>query len=163
MEYRVEFRLNQTALLEATNDWYLNIDNGLVNGILFLDLKKAFDTVDHRILLQKLQLYRVDFHTFKWFRSYATNRKQKTFVNGHMSDYCPIICGVLQGSILGPLLFLVYINDLLACPLYSVPRMYADDTSLTLSSNDPVDLQSKLNSDLAEIQIWLQANKLSLM
>ena len=79
-----------------------------------------------------------------------------------MSDCSPFICGVPQGSILGPLLFLVYINDLPACPLYSVPRMYADDTSLTLSSSDPIDLQSKLNSDLAEIQIWLQVNKLSL-
>ena len=153
----------QTALLlEATNEWYQNIDSGLINGVLFLDLKKAFDTVDHRILLQKLQLYGVDFHTLEWFRSYLTNRKQKTFVNGHLSDYCPITCGVPQGSILGPLLFLVYINDLPACPLYSVPRMYADDTSLTLSSNNPADLQYKLNSDLAEIKTWLQANKLSL-
>ena len=79
-----------------------------------------------------------------------------------MSDFCPIICGVPQGSILGPLLFLIYINDLPACHLHSVPRMYADDTSLTLSSSDPVDLQSKLNHDLAQIQTWLQANKLSL-
>ena len=118
--------------------------------------------MDHRILLQKLQLYGVNSPTLKWFKSFLTNRKQKTFVNGHMSDYSLIICGVPQGSILGPLLFLVYINDLPMCPLYSVPRMYADDTSLTLSSTDPIDLQSKLNSDLAEIQIWLQANKLSL-
>ena len=79
-----------------------------------------------------------------------------------MSDYSPIRFGVPQGSILGPLLFLVYMIDLPTCPLYSVPRMYAGDTSLTLSSSDPIDLQSKLNSDLAEIQIWLQANKLSL-
>ena len=68
-----------------------------------------------------------------------------------MSDYSPIICGVPQGSILGALLFLVYINDLPACPLYSVPRMYANDTSLTLSSSDPIDLQSKLNSDLGYV------------
>ena len=152
----------QTALLEATNEWYLNIDNGLINGVLFLDLKKAFDTVDHRILLQKLQLYGVDSNTLMWFKSYLTDRKQKTFVNGQMSDFCPIICGVPQGSILGPLLFLIYINDLPACHLHSVPRMYADDTSLTLSSSDPLDLQSKLNHDLAQIQTWLQANKLSL-
>lgn len=141
---------------------FLNIDSGLINGVLFLDLKKAFNTVDHQILLQKLQLYGVDFHTLKWFESYPTDRKQKTFVKGHLSDYCPIICGVPQGSILGPLLFLVYINDLPTCPLYSVPRMYADDTSLTLISNNPADLQYKLNSDLAQIKTWLRANKLSL-
>ena len=118
--------------------------------------------MDHQILLQKLQLYGVESLTLKWFRSYLTNPKQKTFVNGHMSDYCPIICSVLQGSISGPLLFLVYINDLPRCPLYFVPRMYANDTSLTLSTSNRVDLQSKLNSDLAKIQTWLQANKLSL-
>ena len=95
-------------------------------------------------------LYGVDFHTLKWFGSYLTNRKQKTFVNGHLSDYCT--CSVQQGSILGPLSFLVYINDLSACHLYSVPRINADDTSLVLSSNNPADLQHKLNSDLAEIK-----------
>jgi len=83
-------------------------------------------------------------------------------VNDDLSDYCPITCCVPQGSILGPLLFLVYINDLPAFPLYSEPRMFADDTCLTLSSNNPADLQYNLKSDLAEITIWLQANKLSL-
>jgi len=150
-----------TALLEATNWWYLNIDSGLVDGVPFLDLIKVSDTVDHQILLQKLHLYGADFYTLKWFRSYLTNRKQKTFVNGYMPDYCSIICGVPLGSILGPLLFLAYINDLSACPLFSVPRVYADDTGLTICSSDPVDLKSKLNSGLAEIQTWLQANKLS--
>ena len=111
----------QTALLEATNEWYQNINRSLINGELFLDLKKAFDTVDHRILLQKLHFYGVDFHTLERFGPYLTNRKQKTFVNGPLSDYCPITCGAQQGSILGPLLFFP------ACPLYSMPRMYADE------------------------------------
>ena len=68
--------------MDATKDWYLNMDNGLINGVLFLDLKKAFDTVDHQILLQKLQLFGIDFATLKWFRSYLTDRKQRTFVMG---------------------------------------------------------------------------------
>ena len=84
-----------------------------------------------------------------------------TFLNETMSDYHPIVCGVPQGSILGALLFLVYINDLPVCSLSSSLRMYADDTCLRLSASDRADLQSKLNSDLVEIQTWLQANKLS--
>ena len=72
------------------------------------------------------------------------------------------MCGVPQGSILGPLLFLIYINDLPANGLSSTPRLYADDTCFTLTSHDPTDLQIKLNSDLNKIQSWLQANKLSL-
>ena len=134
------------------------MDNSLVNGVLFLDLKKAFDTVDHQILLLKLQLYGIDFVALKWFGSYLTDRKQRTFVNGAMSDFHPIV----WGSILGPLLFLVYINDLPAWSLSSTLRMYADDTCLTLSGSEPVDLQSQLNGDLVEIQTWLHANKLSL-
>lgn len=137
-----------TALLDITNDWYSNMDNGLLNGVLFLDLKKAFDTVDHEVLLQKLKLYGVDTLSLKWFQSYLTGRKQRTHVNDALSDYCSVVCGVPQGSILGPLLFLVYINDLPECGLASTPRLYADDTCLTLTSRDPIDLQSKLNSDL---------------
>ena len=150
-----------TALLEATNDWYLNIDNGLLNGALFLDLKKAFDTVNHEILLRKLQIYGVDLHSLRWFKSYLSNRKQSTFVNGTQSSYLYILCGVPQGSVLGPLLFLVYINDIEQCELSSKVEMYAD-TSLTTSSPDPMTLEFKLNSDLKKIQNWLHSNKLTL-
>ena len=138
------------------------MDNGLLNGVLFLDLKKAFDTVDHEILLKKLNFYGVDSISLKWFQSYLTDRKQRTYVNGSLSDYGSTVCGVPQGSILGPLLFLIYINDLPASGLSSTPRLYADDTCLTLTSHDPNDLQIKLNSDLNKVQSWLQANKLSL-
>ena len=151
-----------TALLGITNDWFSNMENGLLNGVLFLDLKKAFDTVDHEILLKKLNFYGVDSISLKWFQSYLTDRKQRTYVNGSLSDYGFTVCGVPQGSILGPLLFLIYINDLPASGLSSIPRLYADDTCLTLTSHDPTDLQIKLNNDLNKVQSWLQANKLSL-
>ena len=83
-----------TALLEVTNSWYLNIDNGLINSVLFLDLKKAFDTVDHSILLRKLQLYGLDSHAVCWFKSYLSNHFQTTCANGTLSYYLPISCGV---------------------------------------------------------------------
>ena len=79
-----------TALLEATNNWYLNIDNGLLNAALFLDLKKAFDMVNHEILLKKLQIYGIDLHSLRWFKSYL-NRKQSTFVNGTQFSYLDIL------------------------------------------------------------------------
>ena len=87
---------------------------------MFLDLKKAFDTMDHQIMLKKLELYGVCKSSLKWFTSYLKGRKQKTFnVNGVLSGVCTIRCGIPQGSILGPLFFVVYINDLPNCELFS--------------------------------------------
>ena len=97
-----------TALLEATDSWAYKIDNGKINGVIFLDLKKAFDTVDHKILLSKLNYYGVHGKSFKWFQSYIENRTQKCSVNGSLSNSCSLTCGVPQGTILGPLLFLLY-------------------------------------------------------
>ena len=139
-----------------------NIDKGLLNGIIFLDLKKTFDTIDHKLLLHKLKLYGVCKSSLNWFSSYLKERKQKTFANGVLSDSCTIKCGIPQGSILGPLLFLVYINDLPSCDLYSKVRMFADDTSLTIASDNTNILEQKMNHDIFEIQMWLKANKLSL-
>ena len=121
----------ETALLEAVNEWLWNIDNNLLNGVIFLDLEKAFDTMDHAILLGKLKLYGVSSQSLNWFRSYLSDRKQQTFIDGVQSDFCNITCGIPQGSILGPLLFTIYINDLPSCYLFSKPRMYAGDTTLT--------------------------------
>ena len=120
------------ALLDATNEWYLNIYQGNTNTpVVFLDL--SFDTVSHEILLRKLELYGISGLTLNWFRSYLSERKQVCVVAESTSQARNIACGVPQGS-LGPLLFLIYINDLPACLKFATARMYADDANITISS-----------------------------
>ena len=151
-----------TALLEATDNWAYNIDRpGNVNAVVFLDLKKAFDTVDHAILLSKLKEYGVSGVSLEWFESYLDSRKQKCLVNGSLSDNRQLTYGIPQGTILGPLLFILYINDLPNCLSHSQPRMYADDTHLTFASNNIDDIEHVVNQDLAKVNDWLIANKLT--
>ena len=151
-----------TALLEATDNWAFNIDHGNVNAVVFLDLKKAFDTVDHDILLSKMNLYGIQGTALDWFKSYLTNRTQRCLVNGSLSRICSLKCGVPQGTILGPLLFLIYINDLPNCLTSCQPRMYADDTHITYAGVDVNSIQSNLNHDLDNLNKWLISNKLTL-
>ena len=124
-----------TAMLEATSDWSMNIDNGLINGVVFIDLKKAFDTIDHQIMLQKLRNYGIDQMSLTWFESYLSNRTQKCRVNDQLSNSAPVTCGVPQGSNLGPIHFLIYMNDLPNCLNHAIPRMFADDMSINYSVN----------------------------
>ena len=151
-----------TVLLDLTNQWCFNIDRGLVSGILFLDLKKAFDTVDHQLLPTKLEYIGIRGHALEWFKSYLESRFQIVFTNGVLSDKAILRCGVPQGSILGPLLFLIYINDLTTIADYATVRMYADDTNMTFTACSIPELQHDMNIDLQFLQNWLIANRLTL-
>ena len=151
-----------TCLLKSSDDWYHDFDKGFLSSVVFIDLKKAFDTVDHAILIRKLRHYGVLGKELDWFKSYLQDRKQCCKVNGHTSKIANVDCGVPQGSCLGPLLFLIYINDL-PCALKSTKvTMYADDTSISYSSKSIAEINEAVNSDLKRLQNWLGGNKLSL-
>ncbi len=152
-----------TALLEATDAWSVNIDSGLLNCVVFIDLTKTFDTIDHKIILRKMSYLGVDQAAEKCFSSYLNVRTQRCSVNGNLSTARTISCRVPQGSILGQLLFLIYINDLPNSLQKAVPRMFADDTNLTLSAKTLTELKLALAPELNSLSCWLKANKLSLM
>ena len=157
-----ELHSTVTCLLKNTDDWYNGLDTGNLAGMVFVDLKKAFDTVDHQILCRKLESYGVLYRELAWFGSYLSNRVQYCRVNGVDSQIENIDIGVPQGSCLGSLLFLVYIIDLPRAVKNSTISMYADDTSLCFKSKDLSRLNEALNEDLSCLDAWLINNKLSL-
>ena len=124
------------------------MDAGKLNGSVFIDLKKAFDTVDHNILLRKLFCYGVDGNALQLLKSYSTDR---CYVNGVLSTEQYVSCGIPQGSILGPLLFIIYNNDFPKCLWHTTPVMFAHDTYITTSHEDISTTECSLNSDLSEL------------
>ena len=129
---------------------------------VFLDFSKAFDTVDHNILLQKMDKYGICDVELQWFKDYLSNRMQYVTYNNYKSSQAKIHCGVPQGSILGPILFLLYINDLTSVSEYCFSVLFADDTNMFITGKDMDVLCHQLNEDLRNVQEWLQCNKLSL-
>ena len=130
-------------------------------GLIMIDLKKAFDSVTHSILLHKLEHYGFCGNVFNLFSSYLSNRQQYVSVNNVNSSTQYIKYGVPQGSVLGPLLFLLYINDLgNSCD--STLRLFADDTCVIAKGTSPAQLEQQLNHELKQIAAWINANNLTI-
>ena len=149
------------ALLEFCDSLLHNMDRGNVSGVIYL--KKAFDTVNHAILLKKLNALGVDSNSLLWFKSYLRNKTRRTAVTESISNQRRVTTGVPQGSILGPLLFLAYINDMPAnCLQHAQASLFADDTVLYCTAPSLGELEEKLNDDLSRIRLWLNRYKLTL-
>ena len=159
------FRKNHStfmAVLDLIDNLSKSIDEKEFSVGVFIDLSKAFDTVNHKILIEKLSHYGIRRIPLLWFSDYLSNRKQFIKFNDVLSDYKTVNCGVPQGSILGPLLFLIYVNDISNCSSLLKLILFADDASLFSSGKDLTELIQIVNQELSVIATWFKSNKLSL-
>jgi hypothetical protein len=150
------------ALLEFCDKISESVDRKLFVIGIFIDLQKAFDTVNHKILLEKLSFYGVRGLALEWFKDYISNRIQCTKIKDKFSSMMSITCGVPQGSILGPLLFILFINDIKNCSNLLHFILFADDTNALYSSNNFSDLTFVVNAELQKLHLWFLSNKLSI-
>ena len=160
------FRANHsccTALIKLIDSWLAEIDSNKYVGSIYLDLKKAFDLVDHDILIQKMKLYNFSENTLNFFQSYLSNRIQVVKDGDIISSSKTIKSGVPQGSILGPILFLIYINDMhMKLSASSSIDMYADDSTLHSSDYDKKNIEQNLQHDVNEIEEWCKMNNMAI-
>ena len=150
------------ALVSLTEAIRNTLDDKRLGCGIFIDLQKAFDTVNHRILLSKMEHYGIRGCALEWLKSYLRNRKLYASVNGSNSILLPIACGVPQGSVLGQLIFLIYINDLPNASRKLTFYLVADDTNIYYECKDLSDLIKIVNKELRLVKKWLDANKLLL-
>ena len=155
-------RSTESAVLQFVNNVYRNLEDKLHVAGVFIDLSKAFDTLDHKILLHKLEYLRIRGVSLKLFGSYLHARKQTVYCNQNYSPLQSIVKGVPQGSVLGPLFFLMYINDFINASTKFKFLMYADDTTLLISDKNLHSLYRNLMSELQKVKFWVQANKLKM-
>jgi len=143
-----------TNLLETIDSWTTSIDNNQPVDAIYLDFRKAFDKVPHKRLVAKLKLYDIDHDTVRWVEDFLTNRKQRVVVNGTESDWRSVSSGIPQGSVLGPILFIIYINDL-PQSIDSDSKIFADDTKV-YRNIDSSDDRTKLQNDINSLEAWSQ-------
>jgi hypothetical protein len=164
-EKQYGFRKNSStllALLDATSSIFNAIDNSQACASVFVDLSKAFDTINYDILFHKLNCYGIRGIVLDLLKSYLTNRVQCVCYNGVNFTFQKVLCGVPQGSVLGPLLFLLYVNDLHRCSKLLTFILFADDTTILLSGKDNNEVVNILNQELNNVSVWFKINKLSL-
>ena len=136
-------------------------DKDLLTGRILIDLQKAFDTTDHEILLYKLKAIRFSKGTLQWFRSYLSERLFLVNIESKLSDFGKISCGAPQGFTLGPLLFLIYVNDVPQA-VKSTLLLYADDSCILYQHKEVDEIEKQLNKDFENICDWFVDNKLSI-
>ena len=149
------------AILDLQSQLINNIENKLYSCSVFLYFSKAFDTVNHNILLDKLEHYGFRGIAYSWFKSYLNQRTQIVAMNGVNGNELTINCGVPQGSVLGPLLFFIYSNDIYQSSQILQFRLFADDPSILLANKNLEILKQTRNSELKKVSEWLLANKQS--
>ena len=161
------FRANRSmgsAIFQYLRDLYTGLDNNLVTGSIYIDYKKAFDTISHDILLRKLEMYGFSKSSVEWFHNYPSSRSQRTVVNAVSSSSKRVEYGVPQGSTLGPTLFIIFVNDLFYLPGLNnqITIMYADDTVLFQSDPNAAVVLTRLQNDLDVITKWCDMNLLTI-
>ena len=155
-------RSTELACNLLVDDIRKNIDNGLLTGVIYLGLSKAFDAVIHSYLLSKLASYGISGNEFTWFENYLFNRKQHVFYDGHLLKAFAVLRGNPQGSTIGPILFLLHLEDIDSCLCHSSIIKNADDTVIYVSRSNSESIQKQLNADILEVHNWLTDNDLSL-
>ena len=138
----------------------MSLEDQSTTQVIFFDISKAFDRVWHKGLLHKLSAIGIRGQILEWFRNYLAGRTQAVTIKGSSSDFLPVSAGVPQGSVLGPTLFLIYINDIIKS-IKSVIKLFADDTSLYLSLKNTIRRTDILNSDMEKITNWATAWKVN--
>ena len=149
------------TIVKFTENLYKNLNSGRTTIAVYIDLRKAFDTVNHHILLQKLDLLGIQGSNFEWLKNYLQDRTQCTLANNVCSSKLNISCGVPQGSVLGPLLFLTYVNDMKNVLVNSSHYLYADDTVIFISGENTIEVVNKLQVDLSRFDKWCKGNRLT--